>query len=125
PGGHVFIRRHLITGASAVTLSNLGGKAIDVSTASTWNAIFTGAASDRIYPTGSATLAGNGSEGWIGLWQSGSGPGQSLSVGISSWQSQDFGFTYRKIRLPVGNASSRSHMPQRTESGVTLAPNTT
>src|SRR5207253_729840 len=50
---------------------------------------------------------------------------QSLSVGMSSWQSQDFGFTYRTVRVLVGNASSRSHEAQRTESGVTLAANTT
>ena len=125
PGGHVFIRRHLVTGAGAVALSNFGGKAIDVSTASTWNAIFTGAAGDSSYPNGANTSAGNGGESWIGLWQGGSGPGQSLSVGMSSWQSQDFGFTYRTVRVLVGNASSRSHEAQRTESGVTLAANTT
>jgi hypothetical protein len=125
PGGHVFIRRHLITGASAVALSNFGGKAIDVSTASTWNGIFTGAASDTSFPNGTNTSAGNGTESWIGFWQGASGPGQSLSVGMSSWQSQDFGFTYRTIRVLVGNASSRSHEAQRTESGVTLAANTT
>jgi len=125
PGGHVFIRRHLITGASAVVLANFGGKAIDVSTASTWNGIFTGAATDTSYPNGTNTSAGNGSESWIGFWQGGSGPGQSLSVGMSSWQNQDFGFTYRTVRVLVGNASSRSHEAQRTESGVTLAANTT
>ncbi len=127
PGGHVFIRRHLITGASAVVLSNFGGKAIDVSSASSWNGIFTGAASDSSYPNSANTSAGNGSESWIGFWQAGSGPGQSLSVGMSSWQSQDFGFTYQTIRVLVGNASAslRSHEAQRTESGVTLAANTT
>jgi len=120
PGGHVFIRRHLVTGAGPVVLSNFGGKALDASAASSWNAIFTGAGSDTAYPAGVNTSAGNGTESWIGLWQGG-----GLSVGMSSWQSQDFGFTYRDIRLLVGSASVRSHAAQRTEQSVTLAANTT
>src|SRR5207253_399050 len=99
PGGHVFIRRHLITGASPITLYNFGGKAIDASQASTWNAIFTGAPGDTTYPAGTNTTAGNGTEGWIGFWQAGGGAGQSLGVGVSSWQSPDYGFPDKDIRI--------------------------
>ena len=67
PGGRVFIRRHLITGATPPNLYNFAGKSLDVSPASTWNAIFTGAASDTAYPGGTNTTAGNGGESWLGF----------------------------------------------------------
>ena len=125
PGGRVFLRRQLKTGAGAVALSNLGGKSLDVSPATTWRAIFTGAPSDTSYPSGTDGSLGNGSESWLGFSQAGSGPGQSLGIGLSSWQTLDFGLTYTKVRVLVGSASSRSHEAQRTETNVTLAANTT
>jgi hypothetical protein len=125
PGGHVYIRRQLTTGSSAVSLSNLGGKAIDLSPASTWKGIFTGVASDTSYPNGTNAYVGTGSESWLGFWQGGTGAGQSMGVGVSSWQSQDFGASYSLVRLLVGSASTRSHAAQRTEQTVNLAANTT
>ena len=102
PGGRVYLQRRLITGAGAVALTNFGGKSLDVSNASTWNAIFTGAPADASYPAGTDASLGNGSETWLGFWQSGSGPGLSMGAGLSSWQSPDFGLTYRTVRVLVG-----------------------
>src|SRR5438270_2758177 len=115
PGGRVFIRRHVITGASSVNLYNFGGKSLDVSPASSWNGIFTGAATDTSYPAGTNATAGNGTESWLGFWQP-----SGVGVGVASWQAQDFGISSKDVRLLVGNASVRSHEAQRNEAAITL-----
>jgi len=125
PGGRLFILRHMIVGANPVTLYNIGGKALDVSSATTWHAIFDGAASDTSFPSGTNTSAGNGSESWLGFWQAGSGPGQNLSTGVTSWQGNEYGLTYKDVRILVGSVSVRSHEAQRVEGTVILAANTT
>ena len=124
-GGRVSIQRQLKTGASTVNLANFGGKAIDVSTAAGWYGIYSGGPGDTSLGSGTNTWTGNGSEPWVGFRQAGSGPGQSLGVGLSSWQGPDFGIADSDLRLLVGNVSPRSHLAQRTEGAVSLAANST
>ena len=124
-GGRVSIQRQLKTGASTVNLANFGGKAIDVSTAAGWYGIYSGGPGDTSLGSGTNTWTGNGSEPWVGFRQAGSGPGQSLGVGLSSWQGPDFGIADSDLRLLVGNVSPRSHVAQRTEGAVSLAANST